>query len=270
MVGVQDRALMSGAALRLQLRMADLPFCLSFRTLLLSLARVQEFADVELLSADVLGPDEAGSKLIGHVEASMGNLDGFDYSPQENAGLVETGCLTILFLMLSRWCVCVLRAKKGVPMSTAATTATMPQVLNGLLEYQGFAMPSDDAAAVAAAAQAVQAAIEDVRMGRQPQRRGHAACAWRSKLPIALLTSRSSSGSDATPHSLGATPSSRATSQENLGSSRRGSAAAIVPRCRAAASSIRMLSSRSSRGSSSVLSSPRSPSSHLGQAPPAI
>ena len=140
------------------------------------------------------------------------------------------------------------RAKKGDPISSAATAATVPQVLNGLLEYQGFAMTSDDAATVAAAAQAVQVAIEDVRAGRQPQRRGRATSACRkTKLPVSLLTSRSSVDSAARPHGL---LSSRC-SQDSLESPQRGSVAAIAP--------------RSSRYSSS---SPRSPGGMAGARAP--
>ena len=154
------------------------------------------------------------------------------------------------------------RAKKGDPISSAATADTIPQVLNGLLEYQGFAMPSDDAATVAAAAQAVEAAIKDVRAGRQPQRRGQAASAWRkTKLPISLLTSRSSTDSVTSPHGLG---SSRG-SDDSRGSSLRGSVAAIVPYfSRGASSSPRSpernkWSSRSSRSSGSSRGSAADP-----------
>ena len=150
------------------------------------------------------------------------------------------------------------RAKKGDPISSAATADTIPQVLNGLLEYQGFAMPSDDAATVAAAAQAVEAAIKDVRAGRQPQRRGQAASAWRkTKLPISLLTSRSSTDSVTSPHGLG---SSRG-SDDSRGSSLRGSVAAIVPYfSRGASSSPRSPGRKwSSRSSGSSLGSAADP-----------
>ena len=63
------------------------------------------------------------------------------------------------------------RAKKGTPVSSAATSATVPEVLDGLLEYQGAAMADDDAAAIEAAAAAIATAAADVRVAM-------AAAAW--------------------------------------------------------------------------------------------
>ena len=62
------------------------------------------------------------------------------------------------------------RAKKGAPQSAAAKTATVPQVLQGLLEYQGAALDNNTDLAVESVAQAVIGLIEDLRKGLPPQR----------------------------------------------------------------------------------------------------
>lgn len=91
------------------------------------------------------------------------------------------------------------RAKKGAPISSAAISATVPQVLDSLLEYQGVAMASDDAAAVAAASQAVLAAVEDVHAGRKPQRRASRHTSGLRLKPPSFLVSRRSSEASTVP-----------------------------------------------------------------------
>ena len=58
------------------------------------------------------------------------------------------------------------RAKKGTPLSKAATASTIPEVLQELLAYQGTAMTSDDDAALDTVTLEIVRAVSDVRAGR--------------------------------------------------------------------------------------------------------
>ena len=91
------------------------------------------------------------------------------------------------------------RAKKGVPQSRAALSATVLQVLDGLLEYQGELMAGDADVDLENVVKAVVSTIEDLRAGKAPQRRkASSRRLWRKAgLPAVLASSAGSSSSPA-------------------------------------------------------------------------
>ena len=91
------------------------------------------------------------------------------------------------------------RAKKGAPRSAAALSATVPQVLDGLLEYQGELMAGDADVDLENVVKAVVSTIEGLRAGKAPQRRkASSRRLWRKAgLPAVLASSAGSSSSPA-------------------------------------------------------------------------